>query len=179
MSAWRNLGVKLALALLLLALGAYAVGSLRNTYATKELVTSKPLVTGLATEVKVLPVVVAKKASAESRLRVELPVGHSVTATAELRPSETGYGVLSVIDENTGVSTLQQYEKPRNFIGFPMTGRIKAGAGIGTAGSTIKGGVEFTPLRVQDVYLTVEAEARLSSFGRTEAYTGVLIEYRF
>lgn len=148
----------------------------RSSTVVHPLVTSKPLVSSLPTEVKVLPVVVAKKSSVESRLRVVLPVGHSVTATADLKPSETGYGVLSVIDENTGVSALQQYEKPRKFLGFPMRGVVSAGYGISSDGRAIKLAVEYTPLRVGPALITGEATRTIGT-SSTSWYTGVKAEF--
>lgn len=176
----RSTIVKLCACLVLLYVGYLSFSYIKDSYSTKQLVASKPLVQGLATEVRVIPVVVAKKSSVKSRLRVDLPAGHSVTATADLLPSETGYGVLSVIDENTGVSTLQQYEKPRTPFGFPCTGRVKAGLGMhSTAGRVLEGSLEFTPLRVGAVYVTAELRVDLPEQAKPSAAALVFLEGRF
>lgn len=165
------------LAVLCVACAAlFAVGvTISNHRSIKQLTTSKPLVKSLPTEVKVIPVVVVKKRAAESRLRVVLPTGHSVTATADIKPSETGYGVVSVIDENTGVSTLQQYEKPRSVIGFPMRGVVSAGYGMGSDGTAIKFSLEYTPVRIGPVLFTAEATRTIGS-SSTSWFTGVKAE---
>lgn len=165
------------LAILVIVFGVFV--TVRNTLTKHELTQSKPLAVGLPTEVKVIPVQVLKNGPAESRLRVKLPAGHSVTATADLKPSKTGYGVLSVIDVKTGVSVMQQYEKPQAAFGFPMDGAVSGGAGTGSAGQTLRLAAEFTPIRVGDLYLTGEAEARLSTLRAPDYYLGAKIVYRF
>lgn len=166
-------------AVVVTVLAYYLLMEYRNSITPKHLEATKPLVKNIPTEVQIIPVKVAKKGFVESRQKVELPPGHRAMSTADLPASETGYGIVSTIDPETGENALRQYEKPLPAVGFPMTVRVRAGAGIAPEGYSLKVSGDFTPLRIDKAYIGIEGNANLKQNGNLDYYAGAFVEYRF
>jgi hypothetical protein len=148
-----------------LAIGALILLTICGIYvkqkvAPLKLSASKPIVANLPTETKVLPVKVITRKAAESRLNLNLPPGHSATATADLPPSEEGYEVVSVLDETTGETQIEKQEKPKAPLSWRQHGSVSVGYG-----SSLNHGqrgdvrLEYSPVRVLGTEISGEVQA--------------------
>lgn len=131
-------------------------------------------------EVPLRTVVVYQKAELQKKISLPAEIAQDaskqVTATADLPASRAGTEVISVIDTDTGVTTLQARAKELPLFGFENEKRIGVGYSMGIKGERgINVYGEWTVARVGNVYGGVRAEA--SSRGDTKATAQ--IEYRF
>ena len=139
-----------------------------------------PIAKNLPTETVTIPVKVVTRRAAESRLGVVLPPTQAVTATADLKPSRTGYEALSVIDETTGVSEIIQTEKPEKPLSLPHL--FSAGLGLGVSsktGYTASLEAGYTAVRILGADLSVQARVSKSIIDIADApevYGGIRLQ---
>lgn len=104
-----------------------------------------------------------------------------ITASATTGPTKAGYNVVSVINKNSGESSIYYKEKDRALFEFVNEKRVGVAYGVSTDNGQQFGKVfgEWTFLRVGSMHVGVQADVRASNFGKTEGTATAVLDYRW
>ena len=104
-----------------------------------------------------------------------------IMASATTGPSKAGFNVVSVLDKNTGDSSIYYKEKERGLFEFVNEKRIGIAYGISSDKGQQLGKVygEWTFFRAGEAHLSVQTELRAKQLQQTEAVGMLSIDYRW
>ena len=104
-----------------------------------------------------------------------------ITASATPGPTKAGYNVVSVINKNSGESSIYYREKERSLIEFLNEKRIGVAYGITTDNGQqfVKVFGEWTVLRVGSVHVGMQADIKSKQSGTAEGTAVAVVDYRW